>query len=154
MNTKVNLLKSALVIIAFFAAFITVIIFFQFFSGEKAQISMVSLFLSIILSVLLGFRVLFLLTRILTYIKNSEAFSSKTLKVVSEIKKTILMISIIFLGILPFFYTVADRQDAPGVLVIGLAIAFVPFTAFIFSQIVEELFKSAIELKEDNELTI
>ena len=110
--------------------------------------------MSFIVSVLLGFRVLFLLAKMLRYIKKSEAFSMKTLKVVSAIKKTILLISIAFLGILPFFYTVADRQDAPGILVIGFALVLLPFTAFIFSQIVEELFKNAAELKTDNELTI
>jgi RsiW-degrading membrane proteinase PrsW (M82 family) len=76
------------------------------------------------------------------------------LKVVSQIKKLILLVSIVFVGILPFFYRVADRKDAPGVMVIGLAFVSIPFTAFIFTQIVEELFKSATELKSDSELTI
>jgi hypothetical protein len=98
--------------------------------------------------------VLFLLNRILNFIKGAEAFSVKTLKVVSQIKKLILLVSIVFVGILPFFYRVADRKDAPGVMVIGLAFVSIPFTAFIFTQIVEELFKSATELKSDSELTI
>ncbi|MDT2703713.1 DUF2975 domain-containing protein [Enterococcus dongliensis] len=134
--------------------FITVVFSIQFFSEEIRPFFVSCLFVSFIVSVLLGFRVLFLLAKMLRYIKKSEAFSMKTLKVVSAIKKTILLISIAFLGILPFFYTVADRQDAPGILVIGFALVLLPFTAFIFSQIVEELFKNAAELKTDNELTI
>ncbi|MDT2674814.1 DUF2975 domain-containing protein [Enterococcus dongliensis] len=154
MNKKVNFLNAALVLISLLVVFITVIFSIQFFSEEIRPFFVSCLFVSFIVSVLLGFRVLFLLAKILRYIKKSEAFSMKTLKVVSAIKKTILLISIAFLGILPFFYTVADRQDAPGILVIGFALVLLPFTAFIFSQIVEELFKNAAELKTDNELTI
>lgn len=154
MNKKVNFLNAALVLISLLVVFITVIFSIQFFSEEIRPFFVSCLFVSFIVSVLLGFRVLFLLAKMLRYIKKSEAFSMKTLKVVSAIKKTILLISIAFLGILPFFYTVADRQDAPGILVIGFALVLLPFTAFIFSQIVEELFKNAAELKTDNELTI
>lgn len=154
MNKKVNFLNAALVLISLLVVFITVIFSIQFFSEEIRPFFVSCLFVSFIVSVLLGFRVLFLLAKILRYIKKSEAFSMKTLKVVSAIKKTILLISIAFLGILPFFYTVADRQDAPGILVIRFALVLLPFTAFIFSQIVEELFKNAAELKTDNELTI
>lgn len=154
MKIKVHLLKSALVIIALFAIFISIIFSIQFFSGGEEPIFVNCLFISFILSVILGFRVLFLLNRILNYIKASEAFSAKTLKVVSKIKKTILLISVVFLGMLPFFYTVADRQDAPGFLIIGLAVVSLPFAAFIFSLIVEELFICATNLKTDSELTI
>ncbi|MDT2613943.1 DUF2975 domain-containing protein [Enterococcus dongliensis] len=154
MNKKVNFLNAALVLISLLVVFITVIFSIQFFSEEIRPFFVSCLFVSFIVSVLLGFRVLFLLAKMLRYIKKSEAFSMKTLKVVSAIKKTILLISIVFLGILPFFYTVADWQDAPGILVIGFALVLLPFTAFIFSQIVEELFKNAAELKTDNELTI
>lgn len=153
MKLKVNLLKTALVIISLFVVFITVIFMFQFSSEKKNLVNSI-LFCAVFGSVLLGFRVLFLLNRILDFVQRTEAFSAKTLKVVSKIKKLILLISLVFLGILPFFYTVADRQDAPGVLVIGLGLVSIPFTAFIFSQIVEELFKSAAELKNDSELTI
>ncbi|MBU5359826.1 MAG: DUF2975 domain-containing protein [Enterococcus sp.] len=153
MKLKVNLLKLALVIISFLVLFVTVIFTFQFYSEKKDVVNSIFL-IAVFGSVLLGFRVLFLLNRILNFIKGAEAFSDKTLKVVSKIKKLILLISIVFLGILPFFYRVADRQDAPGVLVIGLAFVSIPFTAFVFSQIVEELFKSATELKSDSELTI
>ncbi|MDT2596202.1 DUF2975 domain-containing protein [Enterococcus dongliensis] len=154
MNKKINFLNAALVLISLLVVFITVVFSIQFFSEEIRPFFVSCLFVSFIVSVLLGFRVLFLLAKMLRYIKKSEAFSMKTLKVVSAIKKTILLISIAFLGILPFFYTVADRQDAPGILVIGFALVLLPFTAFIFSQIVEELFKNAAELKTDNELTI
>ncbi|MGM0112093.1 DUF2975 domain-containing protein [Enterococcus sp. DIV0187] len=153
MKRKVNLLKLALIIISFLVIFVTVIFTFQFSSERKDVINSL-LYYVVFGSVVLGFRVLFLLNRILNFIKGAEAFSAKTLKVVSQIKKLILLVSIVFVGILPFFYRVADRQDAPGVMVIGLAFVSIPFTAFIFTQIVEELFKSATELKSDSELTI
>lgn len=153
MKRKVNLLKLALIIISFLVIFVTVIFTFQFSSERKDGINSL-LYCAVFGSVVLGFRVLFLLNRILNFIKGAEAFSVKTLKVVSQIKKLILLVSIVFVGILPFFYRVADRQDAPGVMVIGLAFVSIPFTAFIFTQIVEELFKSATELKSDSELTI
>lgn len=45
----------------------------------------------------------------------------------------ILLVSIVFVGILPF-YRVADRKMS-GVMVIGLAFVSIPFTAFILRKL-------------------
>lgn len=154
MKMKVYLLKVALVVIALFASFITLLLSIQFFSAREENVFTTIFFLTVILSVLLGFRVLYLLNEILNYINGSIIFSNKTLAVVSQIKRIILVISVVFLGILPFFYHVADQEDAPGVMIIGCGFVVLPFIAYVFSQIVEELFKHATQLKLDNELTI
>lgn len=154
MKRKVNALKAALFVIGLIVFLFTTILAFQFFKEGVGKPVVVIFFSSVILSVILGFRVLFLLNQILTCIEHLEAFSQKTLQLVSKVKNTILTISFFFLGILPFFYQVADSEDAPGVMVIGLVVAMIPFVAYIFSQIVEELFKNATSLRIDSELTI
>lgn len=154
MARKVNLLKIALLLIGFLALFMITGIAIQFFQATDKNLVVSLFFLVIVTAVLLGLRVLFFLNRILNCIKGPEAFSSKTLYLVTKVKNTILVIGVVMLGILPFFYHVADVEDAPGVMVIGFIILLIPFTAYIFSQIVEELFKKATTIQVESDLTI
>lgn len=154
MARKVNLLRAALVLIGLLALLMAMVISFQFFQATEKGPVVILFFLVLVIAVLLGFRVLFFLNRILTCIKGPDAFSNKTLKLVVQVKNTILAIGVIMLGILPFFYQAADTEDAPGVMVIGLIIVIIPFIAYIFSQIVEELFKKATSIQAESNLTI
>lgn len=154
MIRKIKLLRAALVIIGLLALLLMTGISIQFFQATDKNLIVDLFFLVIVATFFLGFRVLFFLNHILSCIKGPDAFSNKTLKLVVQVKNTILAISVIMLGILPFFYRAADIEDAPGVMVIGLIIVMIPFIAYIFSQIVEELFKKATSIQVESDLTI
>lgn len=154
MIRKIKLLRAALVIIGLLALLLMTGISIQFFQATDKNLIVDLFFLVIVATFFLGFRVLFFLNHILSCIKGPDAFSNKTLKLVVQVKNTILAISVIMLGILPFFYRAADIEDAPRVMVIGLIIVMIPFIAYIFSQIVEELFKKATSIQVESDLTI
>ncbi len=55
---------------------------------------------------------------------------------------------------MPLFYIVAEIDDAPGVILVGMIFVFAPLTVTVFAAILKKLLKNAIDLKNDNELTI
>ena len=91
--------------------------------------------------------------RLLGYIDSNKAFSELSLKSIQKIRSC-AAISIIYLFAMPLFYIVAEIDDAPGVILVGMIFVFAPLTAAVFAAILKKLLKNAIDLKNDNELTI
>jgi hypothetical protein len=55
---------------------------------------------------------------------------------------------------MPYIFYVADRDDAPGVSVIGFIIIFASFVIAVFAAVLERLLQNAIEIKSENDLTV
>lgn len=49
---------------------------------------------------------------------------------------------------------VADADDAPGVVLIGMAITFAPIAIVVFAAVLQKLLKNAIDIKSENDLTV
>lgn len=96
----------------------------------------------------------FNLERLLKQLVNGRLFSDYALMIFKKIKFAILTIGIVSIGFMPMFYNFADSDDAPGVILFGLGIVFIPFAVYIFCEVLESILKSAIEIKQDNDLTI
>ena len=92
--------------------------------------------------------------RLLGYIDSNKAFSELSLKSIQKIRSCAAAISIIYLFATPLFYIVAEIDDAPGVILVGMIFVFAPLTVTVFAAILKKLLKNAIDLKNDNELTI
>lgn len=92
--------------------------------------------------------------RLLGYIDSNKAFSELSLKSIQKIRSCAAAISIIYLFAMPLFYIVAEIDDAPGVILVGMIFVFAPLTVTVFAAILKKLLKNAIDLKNDNELTI
>ena len=92
--------------------------------------------------------------RLLGYIDSNKAFSELSLKSIQKISSCAAAISIIYLFAMPLFYIVAEIDDAPGVILVGMIFVFAPLTVTVFAAILKKLLKNAIDLKNDNELTI
>ena len=88
------------------------------------------------------------------YIDSNKAFSELSLKSIQKIRSCAAAISIIYLFAMPLFYIVAEIDDAPGVILVGMIFVFAPLTVAVFAAILKKLLKNAIDLKNDNELTI
>ncbi|EPH95625.1 MULTISPECIES: DUF2975 domain-containing protein [unclassified Enterococcus] len=97
---------------------------------------------------------LYQIYRLLKLIDKDLAFSNDSLKIVRKIKNTILVIFPILLGILPMAYRIADGEDAPGIMVIGLGITMIPLVAGAFAATIEKLLRNAISIKNENDLTV
>ncbi|MEX1551316.1 DUF2975 domain-containing protein [Enterococcus sp. C50] len=110
----------------------------------------ISLYLSAIASLL----IIYYMYRMLSLVDNDRAFSAMSLIYVRAIFRLTIMEFIVLIGTVPFVYYIADNDDAPGVMIIGLGMLIIPLAVATFVSIIEKLLKNAIELKLDYELTI
>ncbi|WP_075491325.1 DUF2975 domain-containing protein [Enterococcus thailandicus] len=110
----------------------------------------ISLYLSAIASLL----IIYYMYRMLGLVDNDRAFSAMSLIYVRAIFRLTIMEFIVLIGTVPFVYYIADNDDAPGVMIIGLGMLIIRLAVATFVSIIEKLLKNAIELKLDYELTI
>lgn len=55
---------------------------------------------------------------------------------------------------MPVFYLMAEIDDAPGIIVIGLVIIFASMVIAVFAAVLQKLLKEAIDIKSENDLTV
>ncbi len=100
------------------------------------------------------FIALFQVLKLLGLIDKNQAFSDLSVRSLKIIKYCGIAIGAIYTAGMPFIYIAAEKDDAPGVIVIGLVIIFAAFVVSTFVAVLEKLMKSAIDLKSENDLTI
>ncbi|WP_379130653.1 DUF2975 domain-containing protein [Paenibacillus sp. sgz500958] len=92
--------------------------------------------------------------KLLSYIDKNKAFSDLSVGALKIIKYCAVTISGLFVAGLPLFYLFAERDDAPGVIVIGMVIIFASMVIAVFAAVLQKLLKEAIDLKSENDLTV
>lgn len=92
--------------------------------------------------------------KLLSYIDQNKAFSDLSLIALKKIKYSALTISILYSISMPMFYLTADKDDAPGLIIIGLVIICASIVVAIFAAVLQKLLKNAIDIKSENDLTI
>lgn len=92
--------------------------------------------------------------KLLGYIDKNNAFSELSVQVLKNIKYCALTISGLYVVGMPLFYLIAEMDDAPGVIVIGLVIIFASMVISVFAAVLQKLLKEAIEIKSENDLTV
>ncbi|GGH86491.1 hypothetical protein JOD43_003576 [Pullulanibacillus pueri] len=92
--------------------------------------------------------------KLLSYIDKNKAFSELSVKALKVIKICAVTISIWYVAAMPLFYLVADKDDAPGVIFIGLIIIFASLVIAVFAAVLQKLLKEAIDIKSENDLTV
>lgn len=97
---------------------------------------------------------LFQTFKLLSYIDKNDAFSEQSVKCLRTIKYCAILISGLYLLGLPLFYLIAEMDDAPGFILIGLIIIFASIVIAVFAAVLQKLLTSAIEIKSENDLTV
>lgn len=92
--------------------------------------------------------------RLLIYIDRNEAFSELSVRALKNIKYYAVAISILYVAGLPLLYLIAEADDAPGVILIGLVIIFASMVIAFFAAVLQRLLKEAIDIKSENDLTV
>jgi hypothetical protein len=92
--------------------------------------------------------------RLLDYIDNNTAFSELSVRALVNIKYSAIVISGLFAAGMPFIYVVAERDDAPGVIAIGLVITFASLVIATFAAVLQKLVQNAVTIKSENDLTV
>ncbi|OIJ21666.1 hypothetical protein BKP45_02785 [Anaerobacillus alkalidiazotrophicus] len=91
---------------------------------------------------------------LLIYIDKNEAFSELSVKALTKIKYCAFTISTVYVVIFPFIYTLAEKDDATGVILIGMVIIFTSIVIAFFAAVLQRLFIEAIDIKSENDLTV
>lgn len=100
------------------------------------------------------FYALYQAMKLLGYIDKNKAFSDLSVKALGIIKYCALIITGLFAAGMPYIFQVADMDDAPGVVAIGLIIIGASFVIATFAGVLQKLLRQAIEIKSENDLTV
>ena len=92
--------------------------------------------------------------KLLSYIDKNKAFSELSVKALKNIKYCAITISILYVVGLPLFYLIAEKDDAPGVIVVGLVIIFASMVIAVFAAVLQRLLQEAIDIKSENDLIV
>lgn len=76
--------------------------------------------------------------RLLTYIDGNDAFSQISVKALRDIKGCAITFSSLYVVILPFVYLVAEKDDAPGLLLIGILPIFASLVITVFAAVLQK----------------
>lgn len=92
--------------------------------------------------------------KLLNLIDKNHAFSERAVKALRKIKFCAFSISALYIILLPYIFYVADLDDAPGVVLIGLVFVFASFVVGTFAAVLQKLIQNALDIKEENDLTV
>lgn len=92
--------------------------------------------------------------KLLGYIDRNKAFSELSVRVLKNIKYCAITISSLFVVGMPLFYLIAEKDDAPGIIVIGMVLIFASMVIAVFAAVLQKLLKEAIDIKSENDLTV
>jgi len=92
--------------------------------------------------------------KLLGYIDKNKAFSGLSVKSLKNIKHCAVTICTLYVIIMPFVYFVAEKDDAPGLIIIGMVPIFASMVIAVFVAVLQRLLKEAIDIKSENDLTV
>lgn len=91
---------------------------------------------------------------LLSYIDKNQAFSELSVKALKKIKNCALIISGLYVVGIPFVYILAEVDDAPGLILVGMVMIFAPLVIAVFAAVLQRLLQQAIDIKSENDLTV
>lgn len=92
--------------------------------------------------------------RLLSYIDKNNAFSQISVKALKNIKYCAIAISTLYGVVLPFVFLVAEKDDAPGLIIVGMVPIFASMVIAVFAAVLQRLLQEAIDIKSENDLTV
>lgn len=92
--------------------------------------------------------------QLLNLYAKQQAFTTHTVKLLHRIQQAAFTITVLYSISMPFFFALGDKDDAPGIVLVGLLLVSGAFIIAIFARILEKIFAEAVALKLENELTV
>lgn len=91
---------------------------------------------------------------LLGYIDRNQAFSELTVRALKKIKRYAIVISGLYVVALPLVYIIAEIDDAPGLVIVGMVPIFASMVIAVFAAVLQRLLQEAIVIKEENDLIV
>lgn len=92
--------------------------------------------------------------KLLIYIDKNKAFSEMSVRALTNIKYCAITISILYVVGMPLFYLMAEMDDAPGIILIGLVVIFASMVIAVFAAVLQRLLQEAIDIKSENDFIV
>ncbi|MCY9590572.1 DUF2975 domain-containing protein [Paenibacillus chitinolyticus] len=92
--------------------------------------------------------------KLLSYIDKNKAFSELSVQALKIIKICAVIFGGLYVAGMPLFYLMAEKDDAPGFIVIGMVLIFASMVIAVFAAVLQKLLKEAIDIKSENDLTV
>jgi hypothetical protein len=92
--------------------------------------------------------------KLLNYIDKNKAFSDLSVKALRTIKYCAITFSALYVIGMKLFYFMAEVDDAPGIILIGMVMIFASMVVAFFAAVLQKLLKEAIDIKSENDLTV
>ena len=92
--------------------------------------------------------------KLLRFIDKGTAFSEDSVRAIAVLKYCAFVISVMYAAGMPYIISAAQRDDAPGVVLIGLILIAAPLVVGVCAAVLQKLLQQAIDLKTENELTV
>lgn len=155
MKSETGILKAAVIFIGIIALGLS--IFWLpglILRTVHTNFNMFMVVMAICLSVIPFFIALYQAFSILRYIDKNQAFSKLSEIALKNIKLCAMIVCGLYIASLPFLYFYADKEDAPGIILVGLFLVFVSFIISVFAAVLQKLLKAVIEIKAENDMTV
>lgn len=108
--------------------------------------------IGVYLTVIPFFIALYEAVRLLRLIERGEAFSELAVFSLGRIKSSAIAIFILY--IVGMIYLMTQSALHPSIAIVGLVIVFATVVIYVFTTVLRELLKSALDIKNENDLTI
>ncbi|MFE4895703.1 DUF2975 domain-containing protein [Peribacillus butanolivorans] len=92
--------------------------------------------------------------KLLSYIDKNKAFSELSVRALKTIKNCAITISGLYVVGMPLFYLIAEKDDAPGIILIGMVVIFASMVIAVFAAVLQRLLQEAIDIKSENDLIV
>jgi hypothetical protein len=92
--------------------------------------------------------------KLLQYVDKNKAFSELSIKALQRIKYCAFVFGGLYGLGMPLIYHIGDKEDAPGLIVIGMVMTFAPIVIAVFAAVLQKLLQNAIDIKSENDLTV
>ena len=145
-------LRAALFAMGGLVLFLCVLMFSAFTDPRNAEFK--GLVAGLYVAAIPFFYALYQAWKLLDLIKASKAFTSESVKALGIVSYCGAIIAVVLLLVSPFFYNIAQREDAPGVLGICLMTVFMSMVISVFTGLLKMLFQNAVDIKSENDLTV
>lgn len=92
--------------------------------------------------------------RLLSLVDQNKIFSHASIHTLRVITYCGVAIALMYTAGLPYIFSVADRDDAPGVMLIGCIFVAASVCVAVGASLFKNLLSHVVEMKSENELTV
>lgn len=92
--------------------------------------------------------------KLLRLIDSQLVFTPMAVQYLRRIKYAAIIIAGVYIFASPYIFMVANKDDAPGVVLINLILIGAALVVATFAAVLQQLFRSASLIKNENDLTV